>query len=262
MSILLGLKLTLVPALIAMVTLAGRRWGPSVAGWLSAFPVVSAPILWFIAIEQGDAFAATAAAGTLSAVLAMLVFAICYAWTAFRCAWGPSLLLGLAAYACAVMGLSLWAPALFVAAPVVLVALLLAPRLYPTGCVQMASPAAKANDIPWRMAAGAALVCLVTHFSSQLGPQLSGVLAMFPVMASVLAVFSHRRSGAPFAIQLLRGSVLGYYAFAAFCLVLSLALPEVGRGAAFFMALVCAVLIQVGSRVYLKRTRLLSGKPA
>lgn len=262
MSILLGLKLTLVPALIAVVTLAGRRWGPSVAGWLSAFPVVSAPILLFIAIEQGDAFAAKAAAGTLSAVLAILVFAIGYAWTAARYGWGPSLLLGLAAYAGAVVGLHLWAPVLFVAAPAVLAALLLAPRLFPAAGVQTGAIAATSNDIPWRMAAGAALVCLVTHFSSQLGPQLSGVLAMFPVMSSVLAVFSHRHSGAPFAIQLLRGSVLGYYAFAAFCLVLSLALPAVGRGAAFFMALVCAVLIQVGSRVYLKRTPLPLGKPA
>ena len=38
------LKLLLVPALIYAVTLAGRRWGPDVAGWLSAFPILSGPI--------------------------------------------------------------------------------------------------------------------------------------------------------------------------------------------------------------------------
>jgi len=74
MSVVLGLKLALVPSLIGGVTLVGRRWGPSVAGWLSAFPVVSAPILFFIALEQGSSFAANAAAATLSAVLAILVF--------------------------------------------------------------------------------------------------------------------------------------------------------------------------------------------
>ncbi len=65
MTAVLLLKLFLVPALIALVTLAGRRWGPAVAGWLSAFPVVAGPILGFIALEQGAAFAARAAIGTL-----------------------------------------------------------------------------------------------------------------------------------------------------------------------------------------------------
>ena len=72
MNAVLLLKLFLVPLLIALVTLAGRRWGPGVAGWLSAFPVVAGPILFFIAVEQGADFAANAAVGTLSAVLAML----------------------------------------------------------------------------------------------------------------------------------------------------------------------------------------------
>ena len=35
MSMIVMLKLTLVPALMAAVTLAGRRWGPAVAGWLA-----------------------------------------------------------------------------------------------------------------------------------------------------------------------------------------------------------------------------------
>ena len=50
MSLVFILKLILVPALIAGVTLAGRRWGPAVAGWLSAFPVVAGPILLVMAL--------------------------------------------------------------------------------------------------------------------------------------------------------------------------------------------------------------------
>ncbi|WP_137173323.1 hypothetical protein [Massilia sp. HP4] len=78
------LKLLLVPSLIALVTLAGRRWGPGVAGWLSAFPIVSGPILLAIALEQGSDFAAIAAANTLLAVLAIVVFSIVYARIAAR----------------------------------------------------------------------------------------------------------------------------------------------------------------------------------
>jgi hypothetical protein len=255
MSLLLALKLTLVPALIGAVTLAGRRWGPSVAGWLSAFPVVSAPILFFITIDQGSAFAANAAAGTLSAVLAILVFGISYAWTATQYSWGLSLVVGFLAYFGAVTCLSLWAPSLALAASAVFAALLVSPRLFPTLATNVPVSGARPNDIHWRMVAGAILVLLVTHFSSRLGPQLSGVFAMFPVMSSVLVVFSHRHSGAGFAVNLLRGMVLGYYACAVFCLVLSLALSSMGVSTAFLASLACAVLIQATSRIYLHRVQ-------
>jgi len=57
MTAVLALKLTLVPLLIYLVTLAGRRWGPAVAGRLSAFPIVAGPTLLTLALEQGLPFA-------------------------------------------------------------------------------------------------------------------------------------------------------------------------------------------------------------
>ena len=255
MSSVLALKLTLVPAFIAAITLAGRRWGPAVAGWLSAFPVVSAPILFFIAIEQGATFAATAAVGTLSAVPAILAFGISYAWAALRYSWRISLIAGFAAYALAVTSLSFCRPSLSMAIPAVMAALLIAPRLYPSSARRIPQASMPPRDLAWRMLAGALLVLLVTHYSARLGPQLSGVFAMFPVMASVLVVFSHRHAGAAFAIQLLRGMVLGYYGFAGFCLVLALALPVMSLGPGFLAALACALMLQFISRFFLQRAQ-------
>ena len=48
---LLVLNLFMVPLLIAGITLAARRWGPAVGGLLSAFPVISAPIL-FLGLQE------------------------------------------------------------------------------------------------------------------------------------------------------------------------------------------------------------------
>lgn len=254
MSTVFLLKLLLVPALIALVTLAGRRWGPGVAGWLSAFPVVAGPILLFIAAEQGAAFAAQAAVGTLSAVLAMLAFGISYAWAATRYAWPASLASGYAGYALAVWVLNLWnATTLYIAWPVVLVALWFAPRLYPVAQTSAAATAKPANDMLLRMGSGALLVLLVTHFAASLGPGLSGVFAMFPVMGTVLALFTHRSAGAGAATRLLRGMVLGFYAFSMFCAVLAWALSVTGIGAAFLWALVAAILVQGLSRLWLTR---------
>lgn len=255
MVIVLGLKLALVPSLIGGVTLAGRRWGPGVAGWLSAFPVVSAPILFFIALEQGAQFAAHAAIATLSGVLAILVFGVSYAWAAVRYSWKVSALFSFACYLLAVAALNLWAPSLLAAGIAAVVALVVAPRFYPEP-VSSATAAVRAphNDIWWRMIAGAVLVLLVTHFSSRLGPRLSGLFAMFPLIASVLAVFSHVNSGVPFTIRLMRSMVLGYYAFTSFCVVLALALPQLGIVPAFLSALGAAALVQGASSIYL-RTR-------
>ncbi|MBA4742452.1 MAG: hypothetical protein H2060_07065 [Azoarcus sp.] len=86
---LLALKLTLVPAIIYAVTLAGRRWGARVAGRLSAFPVVAGPILLFVAIEQSVEFAAAAGAGTVAAIAAFAAYALVYSWLATRFAWPP-----------------------------------------------------------------------------------------------------------------------------------------------------------------------------
>lgn len=252
MNSIVILKLTLVPALIAGITLAGRRWGAAVAGWLSAFPVVAAPILFFIATEQGPAFAASAAGATLSAVLAILVFALAYAWTAARHGWQLSLLAAFLAYAGAVTGLNLWSPSVPATAVAVLAALLAAPRLFPALPVK-AMTVSRSSDLHWRMIAAALLVLSVTHFSTQLGPRLSGLFAMFPVMSSVLAVFSHRQQGAGFAVGLLRGTVLGYYAFAVFCIALSLGLPTLGVVPAFGLALGAAVLVQGASRLVMLR---------
>lgn len=103
------------------------------------------------------------------------------------------------------------------------------------------------------MLAGALLVWSVTHFAATMGPALSGVFAMFPIMGTVLTVFSHRGSGAAFAIQLLKGMVLGYYAFAVFCVVLSKLLPVAGIGMAFASATGAALAVQAGTRLLLQR---------
>jgi hypothetical protein len=253
MTFIVVLKLALVPMLIGAVTLAGRRWGATVAGWLSAFPIVSGPILFFVALEQGAGFVARAALGTLSAVLAILVFAVSYAWAATRFGLAVCLAAAFVAYFTTVALLNVTPPVVWIVAPLVFAGLWVAPRLFPVLAPTASMPSSRGNDIYLRMFAGAILVYVVTRFSAALGPQLSGIFAMFPVMASVLVAFSHRHSGAEFAVNLLRGMVLGFYAFAAFCLVLALTLPAMGIAPAFVSALASAVVVQAGTRVYLRR---------
>ena len=62
----LALKLLLAPLLVVASSLAGRRWGPRLAGIL-VLPIVAGPILLILYVDQGNGFAAAAArAATLA----------------------------------------------------------------------------------------------------------------------------------------------------------------------------------------------------
>jgi hypothetical protein len=254
MTPILLLKLALVPFLIWLVTLAGRRWGQAVAGWLSAFPIVAGPILFALTLEQGAAFAARAAEGTLMAVVAILVFSVAYARASARFGVAGSMVLALLAWAASVAALQTLHLPLGVCFIGVWCALLLTGRLFPPA--PPAAPGARRNDLPWRMLAAAALVLAVTAGAAHLGARLSGFFAMFPVMSTVLVGFAHAGSGRDSAVSLLRGMVAGYFGFSVFCAMLSMQLREGGVGTAFALALGCALAVHLAAR------RLLTPPPA
>jgi hypothetical protein len=248
LTTVLILKLCLVPSLIYLVTLIGRRWGPNAAGWFSALPIVAGPILLTMAIEQGSAFVATAAAHTLIAVIAVLVFCIAYAWASGRFGVFGSLCAALTAYAASVAGLQMLELPLLPGFALVLGVLALAPRLFPRLPDAGSRSARQPNDLPLRMLAGALLSLTVTYAAAGIGPRLSGFFAMFPVMGTILVGFSHAASGRAYAVNILLGMARGYYAFATFCVVLSLLLRERPIALAFGLAVVAALLVQFLSK--------------
>jgi hypothetical protein len=124
-------------------------------------------------------------------------------------------------------------------------ALLAAPYLFPSVQPVISGPAPKSDKLLLRMMAGALLTLAVTLLASTVGERWSGLLAVFPVLGSVMAVFSQQTRGPAFTAALLRATATGMYSFAAFCLVLALALPRfgwmgfaLGIGASFGMLLV------------------------
>lgn len=255
MSLVFAFKIAVVPLLIGAVTLAGRRWGPAVAGWLSGFPIVTGPILVFIAMEQGNDFGSGAALATLAGLPAILAFNLGYAWSSIRFGWPASLLCAALSYALAVNGLvALELPAMFMA-PLVLLVLLVAPRLFPPIPDEPLKDAHALGraDVLYRMIAAALLVGTVTHFAASMGPRWSGVMAMFPVISIVMAPFSHHTCGRAFAIRLLKGVILGWYALLTFCLLAALLLPNMGLWTACLLATAGAVAVQAGARVLMLR---------
>jgi hypothetical protein len=50
---ILVLKLILAPVIIGSASLAGRKWGPVVSGWIVGMPLTSGPVIFFVALSHG-----------------------------------------------------------------------------------------------------------------------------------------------------------------------------------------------------------------
>jgi hypothetical protein len=240
----LALKLFLVPAFLLLLSLAGRRWGPAVAGWLAGLPVLTGPILFLLALENGPGFAAAAATVSLSAVFGAVAFILTYARACARNSPALSLLYGMASWSGAALLLTRLPPNNSVSLGIALLALVIAPKLFPRISAPILTAALPKWELPLRMLAGAAITLAVTSLAAAIGPSWSGMFAVFPVITIVLSVSSHRASGAAFAATLLRAMIWGLYSLASFCLALAVLLPQQGVTISFLAAIAAAVAVQ------------------
>ena len=246
-SAMLALKLVLVPGFLLLVTLAARRWGPSFGGWLAGLPVVTGPILGFIAIEQGGPFAARAATASLSAVLSTVAVCVAYAHVARVVRWPLALTATFATWALFAWLLSIAPESLALSAALAALSLLGGPRLFPPRATGGSVLPGARGELALRMLAGAVLTLVVTQAAASAGPRWSGLLAVFPIMSVVLAGFSHHAQGAGYAATLLRGLTEGLWSFAVFCLVAALMLPRLDAAIALAAAVSAALATQAAT---------------
>jgi hypothetical protein len=243
----LALKLVVTPLLVGAASLAGRRWGSAVGGWLVGIPFTSGPIAFFLALGLGTRFAAAAAAGIMAGTASQAAFCLGYAWTSRRSGWILSLVAATVAFIAVTAMLDVASPPTPVAFVLMLGVLALSLRLMPQDREMMTRDQRRfpAWDIPARMVVATAFVVALTAAAPLLGPRLAGLVAPFPLYGTVLAVFAHRIGGAPPAIGVLRGLLLGLFAFAVFFFALAELLEPQGIAFAFIVAIVLAAGVQM-----------------
>lgn len=251
------IELVLAPLLVAASALAARRWGQRVGGVVSAFPAIVGPVLLITALTHGAAFTARVADGTLLGLVSLGVFTATYGRAAARAGWAASLACAwgaasLVAAAVASLGAALVAPTgLGLAAGALLLAYRSLPPV-PASPVVVAQAQTRALGLPARMAATALLVTVLAAAARALGPLLGGILAALPVLASALAVFTHRQHGGVAVIELLRGMLAGMTGFVAFCELIALTISD-GLAAAFVSATVLALVVQLLTARWFRR---------
>ena len=238
-------KLLLAPSFVVGASLAARRFGPRIGGLVAGLPVVAGPILLAYALAHGPGFAAGAAAGTLLGLVSLIAFSVVYGRAAGRLSWGPCMLAGWLAFAVFTAIFSAFSipdgVALVLAASAIAGGLTLLPRPSPPGPPGDPHPS---WDLPLRAACALTLVLTLTAIAGWLGPQLSGLLAPFPIIATVLATFTHGQRGVNEMLRLVRGMVSGFAAFALFCFTLAVSLRDLGTAGGFALAASVALLTQ------------------
>jgi uncharacterized membrane protein (GlpM family) len=241
---MLILKLILVPLFVALIALAGRRWGAKVAGLLSGFPIIAGPIVYFLYFDQGVEFAKAAAAATIAGVVPLSSFCFTYAWLARKFSWKLAVLASLLVYG--VLGvlilkleLSLIESFLLSSAVVVIQI-----KFSPKHLISISNTPVSNTEVIIRMMAAACLVLLVTFFANTLGAGYSGVLAAFPLASTLIAVFSHKYHSAYHAIDSLKALKFGLLSMPAFFLTLCLMLKQHTFHQAFLLSILVAVIIQ------------------
>jgi len=250
---LLALKLLLAPSFIVGTSVLARRFGVRLAGVVGGLPAIAGPILLVLALDRGRAFAADAATGTLLGIVALVVFVVAYVVVSSRFAWLWALLVGWASFLVAILALrpvhvgALGALGLACGACAATLAVL--PR---RESAPVSSRPYPRWDLPLRGASAVIPIVVVTSSARLLGPQLTGLLAAFPVITPVLAAFTHAQRGRREVARLLRGMTVGFFAYALFCFAVSVTVRGLGIAASFALATALALAAQ-GTAIALSR---------
>ncbi|WP_080055394.1 hypothetical protein [Spirosoma aerolatum] len=250
MNILL-LKVTLMPSVIALVTLAARKWGNQLGGLIGSMPWIAGPILLFFILEQGKEFGIHSIQGTMTGILALIAF--CYSYSALcrNHGWFPTLMLSYVIYTATALVFNYLQLRLWVSYGLVIALVFLVIRVFPTPPMQAVKVRRLPFEIPIRMLVATLFVLVITGLASILGPTWSGILTPFPILTSILAIFSHTLQGSRATIMTLRGLVMGLLGFTTFLFLQAFLLNQFSVAVAFGIGFIINALINLtASRIW------------
>jgi hypothetical protein len=235
------LRLALVPAAVWLASLAARRWGHAVSGYLGGMPLIGGPITLFLALDLGVAFAAQSALFTLGAVLGQAAHLMALAHLGQRRGWAVALAGGWASFALVAFAVSRLPLSLGLALGLAAGGLAAAWRWLPRVHGEAARPAIPAMELRLRLVAAFVLAGLILWSAPIFGPTVSGILLSLPITGSIMPPFTLALYGPGALARLVRGFVVGLTGFSAFFFVVAAALPAWGIVGAFGAAVLAAL---------------------
>lgn len=199
------LKVIIGPLMVLSVSYLQRRYGDRIGGWLIGLPITTGPFIFIICLQEGVAFGGRTAHGVLLGQMALIAFCWSYAYAALRTSWYQALVVGTAT--CLVVGylvtqvkVSMW-----ISTPVLILCWIVAMKFWP----HSNSPEQKITtphwELPVRICVTLGLLVGLSALAPHVGAKIAGALSTYPVIASVLGGFNHKRFGSAATVSTLRG---------------------------------------------------------
>jgi hypothetical protein len=235
-------KLAVTAAFVVVASRIAERAGPRIGAMVATLPIAAGPAYVFVALDHDGRFIAASALGSLAANAANVVFCMVHAVTAQSRGTAASLVAALGVWIA--LGAAAHVVAWTLPAAVLLNVLVVAAGITlgrRFRVVRMPLTARRWYDVPLRASMVVALVAAVVILSTRVGPTVTGILALFPIVLTSLILIFQPRIGGPATAALTAHAVIGLGGYAAALVTLHLAAVPLGVPAALTLALLVSV---------------------
>jgi hypothetical protein len=243
----LGLRMAVTAGFVVSASVITERSGPVIGALVATLPISAGPSYVFLALDHDAAFIAEGALASLPINAATIWLALTYVVLAQRrsalVSWGAAAAVWIALAALARM--VHWTLAGGLMANAVTFAICL-PLLQRFRHVRMPLITRRWYDIPLRASLVATLVATVVTLSGWVGPAISGMLALFPIVFSSMMLILHPRIGGRPTAAVIANGGWGLIGFGIAIAVLHVAALRLGSALALSLALATCVSWNLG----------------
>ena len=239
----LVLKMAVTAGFVIAAAMVAERAGAAIGAIVATLPIAAGPAYVFVGLDHDSAFISASAIGSIAAHAATAVFSLVYIVLAQRA--GLVLSVGGAVAVWFVVAFMLrsvsWSFLSVAAANLALFGVCIA-LTHRYRFVKMPMIGRKWFDIPVRAFLVACLVAAVVGLSGHVGPTMTGLLAVYPIVMTSLMLIFHERVGGPATAALIANTMWGLVGFSACLFTVHLAVMPLGTWGGLTLSLVVAVV--------------------
>jgi len=241
------LRMAITAAFVVSASVITERSGPVIGALVATLPISAGPSYVFLALDHDAAFIAEGALASLPINAVTIFLGLTYVVLAQRQSAVVSCLSAVAVWIAlaSVIRMIHWSLAGGLIANAVAFAICV-PLLRRFRNVKMPLITRRWYDIPLRASLVATLVATVVTLSGWVGPKVSGIIALFPVVFTSMMLILHPRIGGPATAAVLANSGWGLMGLAIAIAVLHVAALRFGSAVGLSLALATCVSWNLG----------------
>jgi hypothetical protein len=239
----LAAKMAATAAVVVAASVLAERVGALIGALIATLPLAAGPSYILLAVDHDASFIADSTITSLAVHAPTGLLCVVYAFAAQRLPFVAAFAVSVAAWTAGVLLVheASWSltGVLALNAATYGVGVPLVDRF---SHARMPVIARRWFDVPLRAGLVAALVGTVVIVGGRSGPQLTGILAVFPIVLLSLIVILHPRIGGKATAAVIANSMTGLIGFGLCVVALHVAVVPLGAAAALVLALVVALL--------------------